>query len=194
MSVEEPCYQVMFSIRERGKVIPYPAIDHGTSVNYGFKVLKGKPEEEIALICEVQDNKYLENALISINNIATPFFSVGCEKAYNTDESGNYVKGFLEISFNNIDLVQDAHNYFQLFFDFNQFICMKKFNQPIYYLWEIEPSFFKEAQVNGFSLVIWITSGYSKDMEKTKELWGDGILFLTDYFKTVPAIPGPNIY
>lgn len=79
---------MMLTIRNRSKGVPYggsgePREDG--SANYGFKPLKGKPEEA-ARIHEVQDEEHFRAALVAINDPSTPFFTVGCEKSFNHDD------------------------------------------------------------------------------------------------------------
>lgn len=95
--------QMMLTIRNCGKGVPYggsgePREDG--SANYGFKPLKGKPEEAVQ-IPVVQDEEHFCAALVAINDPLMPFFTVGCEKSFNhDDEERHWAKGYMEFPFN----------------------------------------------------------------------------------------------
>jgi hypothetical protein len=187
---------LLLTIRNRGKGIPYggsgvPREDG--SANYGFKALKGKPEEA-ARIAEAQDNEHLKNALVAINDRDTPFFTVGCEKAFNKDDGSHWAKGYLELAFNYCDMVGDAQSYFKLFFEFNNLIVNSRFDLPVQYHFELEPAYFIDANCHGFTVAIWITTADLPTAEEAREAWGEAVNFLTDYLRQYPTRPLPTIY
>ena len=79
----------------------------------------------------------LENALIALNAPTTPFFTVGCEKAFGKNESGHWIGGYLEFAFNYAELVEDAAFYFKLFFLFNQWYWNQKQQAGVKYTFEL---------------------------------------------------------
>ena len=112
---------LILSIRNRSKAVSYSGSDQRPDggQNYGFKPLKGKLED-CALIPEVQDDAALKNALISLNQSDSIFFTVACEKSCNQHGSGYQKKGYVEVASNDGGLAINAAYYFQLFYEFNR--------------------------------------------------------------------------
>jgi hypothetical protein len=104
---------VFLSIKNGGKGIPYGGADEDRpdgSRNHGFKRLKSN-QGEIATVPEASGITALENALVALNAPASPFFTVGCEKAFGKNDSGHWISGYLEFAFNYGELVVDAGFY-----------------------------------------------------------------------------------
>lgn len=193
--MQEAAY-LLLTIRNRGKGVPYggsgvPREDG--SANHGFKALKGKPEEA-ARIPEVQDNENLRNALVAINDQSTPFFTVGCEKAFNVADGSYWAKGYLELAFNYCDVVGDAQSYFKLFFEFNSLIRDSRLHLPVQYHFELEPAHFIDGNCDGYTVAVWITTADLPTAEEAMEAWGEAVDFLTNYLKQYPPRPLPTIY
>jgi hypothetical protein len=189
---------LLLSIDFRGKPVPYPPEDHGTSVNHGFKCLKGKPEL-IADISEAQDNDNLRNALAVLNSKDTGFFTVGCEKSFNKVDAGTvekpyWAKGFLEISFNAKELVSDARHYFVLFFQFNEYVKQCRFAEDVLYEWELVGATFKDAACSGWTACTWVTTGYLATEAESREVWGKAIDFLVEFLRNVSVQSREQIY
>lgn len=183
--------EIRLTISNGGKGIPYggsgiPREDG--SANYGFKALKGKPEEA-AKIHEVQDEPHFRDALVAINDPSTPFFTVGCEKSFNQDEEGHWARGFIEVAFNYCELVDDAQWYFKLFFDFNQLVWRSRFNEPVRFHFEIESAHFLDGNCDGFSVTVWITTAFMPTAEEVREIWGKSVDFLVESLKQYQAQP-----
>lgn len=90
---------LFLSIRNRLKSIPYGASDGERpdgSKNFGFKRLKGN-REITESIPEAKDSETLQRALGRLNDVGTAFFTVGCEKSYNTHEKGFLGSGVFRI-------------------------------------------------------------------------------------------------
>lgn len=194
--MDEQQTQLMLSIRNRGKGVPYGGRGvprENGSANYGFKALKGKPEEA-ALIHEVQDDEHFRNALVAINDQNTPFFTVGCEKSFNKDDEGFWARGYLELAFNYCELVEDAKWYFKLFFDFNNHVWQNKFNEPTQYHFEMEGAHFFEGNCAGYTVAIWITTAVLPTNEEVKEVWGKSVDFLTSFLTEYQSSDLPPIY
>jgi hypothetical protein len=183
--------EMRLTIRNRGKGVPYggsgiPREDG--SANYGFKALKGK-REEAALINEVQDEPHFRDALVAINDLSTPFFTVGCEKSFNQDEEGHWAKGYIEFAFNYCELAGDAQWYFKLFFDLNHFVWQGQFNEPVRFHFELEGAHFSAGNCAGYTLTVWITTAFMPTAEEVREIWGKSVDLLVEFLKQYPAEP-----
>jgi hypothetical protein len=187
-----PMPQMLFTIKEGSKGIPYAGTgvrDDGTE-NHGFFILKGKPAEASA-IAEVQDNPPMKNALVAINDSSTAFFTAGCEKSFNHDSEGYWAKGYIEVSYNYVELASDAQHYFKLFFDFNNRIRNMRFDAPIQYHWELEAAVFTDVswQTHGFTVGVWIRTASFESQGEVQNVWAQGVDFLVEYFKGIKAFP-----
>jgi len=179
MSRPEP--KAWLAIAEHGKGIPYHGIaEYETgSTHFGFKPLKGRPEETDA-IHEVQDDPALRDTLLAFNDESTGVFTVGCEKSFNYEqENGHWAKGYIEFAINDKGLVGDAQNYFHIFFRFSQFIRQQKFSEPVIFRWELEGAEFTDANVGGFTAAVWVTVFPQATAEKVREIWAKALSILT---------------
>jgi len=181
---------LVLSIRNRTKAVPYPGsgIRADGHENYGFKPLKGRIGE-VESIPEVQDNPALSNALKALNDESGLFFTIGCEKSCNQESAGFWMRGFLEFSFNYIELVTDAQNYFKLFFDFTHLFWELPPEAVVQYHFELEGSTFTNVSVNGFTVVVWITTLPLPTEEATKKAWAWALDTLVKYLKSLPINP-----
>lgn len=186
--------QVVLTINERYKDIPYKSQTHEDgSQNFGFTVLKGKPEKA-SQIQEAKDNGHLRNIVEKLNVIDTPFFSVGCEKSFNKSEGEYWAKGYIEFSYNYEKLLKEATYYFQLFFHFNNYIKDYVARADVQYWWELQPGNFKAVNCSGFTCCVWITTGESNNMDTVKEILGASVDKLAEYLQTVRPIDLPRVY
>jgi hypothetical protein len=110
----------------------------------------------MAAIPEAQGITARKNALIALNAADSPFFTVGCEKAFGKNESGQWVSGYLEFAINYGEFVADAAFYFKLFFLFNQWYLGQQQQVGVRYNFELEGATFVDAGVSGFT----ITAGF----------------------------------
>src|ERR1700674_1461540 len=116
---------IFLTISHKHKGIPYGAVDRPDGAkNHGYKRLKGN-RELAATIPEAQKLDALKAALIRLNGEETAFFTVGCELGCTATQNGKAAAGYVELSFNFVELVNDAQHYFKLFFLFNN-----EMNQP----------------------------------------------------------------
>src|ERR1700732_1386852 len=155
---QAPTSELILSIRNRGKAIPYFGSDKRSdgSENHGFKALKGRTYD-VDLVPEVLDNAALRNAVITLNDPGTPFFTIGCEKSCNRENSGYWMKGYLEFSFNYTELVSDARYYFELFFHFNDWFHQQLQRAIVSYHFELDGAIFtNKSSAHGFTTTVWI--------------------------------------
>ena len=175
---------VTLKLSKQAKTIPYPSQERDSfkSSNHGFKVLKGKPQD-ISLIPEAKDNQHIIKALEIINDERIAFFSVGCEKAFNyKPEYGHWARGYIEFSYNAVELVKDARNYFGLFYQFNDAIWEHQFNLPVRFDWEFDRAIFTDADnQTGFSCAVWITTNDLQSAEDAKYVWQVSLDFLAGF-------------
>lgn len=173
-------YILFLTIRDYDKVVPYPGIQHASSRNYGFINVKSKPEEA-AKIVEAQDSEALKDAIVRINHADTPFFTIGCEKAFNQKDGIFWTRGFIEFAFNFCELVGDAQAYFPPFFHFNNRLLNTKFDLRVSFEWQLEGNFFKDGNCNGFSCVVWITTGDCLTDGESRKIWETSVRIVADH-------------
>lgn len=166
--------QNMLTVNERSKSIPYPAATNADSQNYGFRVLKGKPDK-VDRVKEASDLPALIGILKSLNSSASPFFSVGCEKSFNESTGGLWAKGYVEFAFNYAKLVSDAAQYFPLFFHFNKDAAAFLGSNNVQFRWDLQPAKFEAIDLAGFSCCVWITTGRHSSLEATTEIFSDAL-------------------
>ncbi|MDI1301005.1 MAG: hypothetical protein PSX71_03790 [bacterium] len=176
--------KVLLAIENRGKAVPYESEKHKDSENYGFKALKGRMAEAEE-VPEAKGFAEIISILKSINEEASPFFSVGCEKSFNKSKDGYWAKGYIEFSFNYKELIIDAVQYFPLFFHFHRYVEDFANSNSVQFLWELQPAHFIEADVDGFTVCVWITTGELKTLDAARALWLSAVKSLEGYLLTV---------
>jgi hypothetical protein len=186
----KPESSLIFSIRRHHKAIPYfgsgPRPDGAE--NYGFKTLKGRTGDA-DLIPEAQDNAAIKNALIALNDQATPFFTVGCEKSCNQQGSAYWMRGYLEFSFNYTEMASDAMFYFKLFFGFNRWFLEQPPEATVQYHFELEGAHFMDISADGYTVVVWITTVTLPTVEVTQKAWAWALHMLVIFLQTVEIDP-----
>ena len=175
--------QLRLTIDPGFKTIPYtPAVRDGGSVCHGFKPLKGRPGAEAEAIEEARDADCLKRALVDINKAETSFFTVGCEKSWNTEASGFWVKGYIEFAFNFSDLAADATSYFVAFFHFNRLLEQRSYTAPVSFHWELQGACFLDAnRSSGFTAAVWIETGVGPSAELVRQVWCGAVDILRDH-------------
>jgi len=185
--------QVVLTINEQPKEIPYPPASNAFSQNFGFRVLKGNLDK-IESIQEAEDSECIRRFLRSLNSGESPFFSVGCEKSFNQDTNGYWAKGYIEFAFNYRKLVSDATHYFPLFFHFNRYIADYIKERDVQFWWELQPARFKAANCDGFSCCIWITTGYFQSPDEARNIWESAISMLRVFVEGIMKPDAEPIY
>lgn len=193
--MQETPTSLILTIRHRGKAIPYPGVERvGVPSNYGFKPLKGIPDAG-RYIPEATDDPALSNAISSINAKGTAFFTIGCEKAFNRDESGgHWAKGYLEFAHNYPELVADARYAFAVFFNFSHELVRSRLERPVLFHWELEGARFLDATCDGFSITVWIETGTLPSRDEAVDCWEAALERLTMFLVDIPQPPGRVIY
>ena len=184
---------ITLSINNYTSSIPYPASEREDSPHDGFKPLKGRPDE-VPAIPAVQDNDALKLALAKINGSATPFFTVACRKSLNSAPEGCWVRGYIEFSFNYIDIAKDSPNYFLLFEQFNRFVLEAKFDLPVDFNFAVQGADFTDLSASGYTVCVWITTAESPAMEVSHKAWNQSVGLLADFLAGFEKPPLPAIY
>jgi len=185
--------ELILTLKNRCKAIPYvPQRRADGTVDHGFRILKGR-REEVLSIPEVQDNAALQYALAIINEEATAFFTVGCEKDLNPSPEGFWVRGYLEFSFNNAE-ASKADHYFQIFLQFNRHVWASRCDFPVQYQFEIEEADFQETGLRGFTVAVWMTTLCFSAAAEALAVWGQAVVFLADFLASIKRGPLPVMY
>jgi len=189
--------ELILTIKNRIKAIPYIPERRGDgTVNYGFRVLKGRLDQ-VSAIPEVHDSEALQYALEKINAEATAFFTVGCEKDLNAAPEGFWARGYIEFAFNASIAASDADRYFRLFFEFNQHLQHARLNLPVQYQFELEGAEFRDAGdagSRGFTVAVWITTLSFPDGAQAMNIWNRAVVCLADFLSCFERGPMPALY
>ena len=195
MKLQSPYSNSLF-ISNYGKAIPYSSskIKHPNGkINYGFKNLKVKPDL-IDTVPELSSDDALKSLVRSLNSHKTNFFSVGCFSGKVSEAEGYLYRGYIEFSFNCRTCVQDARNYFSLYFHFEQFLRRHKFAQKVKLKWMLEETHFSDVDVNGFSCAIFIFTTHCSSFEKAYYSWQKSLEMLESFLLSVQVQSHSVIY
>ncbi len=185
-------------------MFPYPP-DNGVGrddglQNYGGKLLKCDLEQ-LKEIPEIGNDPVLTDSLKMINSEESPFMSLGCSSSINQVENGYYsANGYIQISFNDKNLIQKPENYFGLFWDFNQFVLEKVNNLPVIFTWQLEhvryDSFTNPPKtiVYGLTTVIGIETDLLPDEETCRNAWNLSLKVLSDFLSATSVDLEDEIY
>lgn len=184
---------IILSLSDRTTSIPYPGTDCKDAPHGGFRMLKGRPEE-VEKIPAARDSAALKNALAKINAISTPFFTVACRMSCNGQPGTCWVRGYLEFSFNHIDIAKDSPNYFLLFEQFNRYVREANFDLPVDFNFELSNAHFAEIPFGGHTACIWITTSEFPAMDAALMAWNQSIGLLADFLGNFENPHLPAIY
>jgi len=145
--------------------------------------MKGKPEK-VESIKEAEGHPVIIEILKILNDKTSPFFSVGCEKRMNKNGTQYWMRGFIEFSYNYVELVSDATSYFPLFFHFNKDSPEFLETNYVNYWFGINPVHFKKTDTHGFSCCVYITTAEFNDENSAYSCWSSGVKYLSDYLGT----------
>lgn len=193
---KSPLYSNELSLSAHAKIIPYAAdqlIRASTNINYGFKNLKIKPSL-IETIPELADDVGLKALVEAINRKESCFFTVGCASEKIQSDQGYCRRGYLEFSWNCVSCVQDAINYFALYFHFNKSLLVKGFNQPVNLKWIIQEAAFSDAEIHGFSCAVHIETRALSSAEQAEQAWQLTLRMIDAYLATVETLQATLIY
>ncbi len=176
-----PESHIFLSVKESLKGIPYGRAERPDSTNHGFKMLRGTPNAS-ALIPEAADCDALRRAIDELNAANSPFLTVGCEKMCAKSERGWWMNGYLEFALNSRNAVGDAQNYFPLFFHFTCWMWQQQQTLPVSYVFELEPAHFIDANVDGFTVSVWVSlMSHFGSEGVARESWGAALNTLVTF-------------
>ncbi|MEM8504369.1 MAG: hypothetical protein AAF716_14595 [Cyanobacteria bacterium P01_D01_bin.1] len=195
---KSPLYSNDLTLSARAKTIPYAADCPASQaeprdINYGFKNLKIKPSL-IETIPELADDASLKAVVAAINKRESCFFTIGCSNELIQTDQGYHRQGYLEFAWNCASCIQDAINYFSLYFHFNKSLLVKGFNQPVYLKWLIQEAAFSDVEVHGFSCSIYIRTKSLSSPEQASQAWQLSLRMIDTYLSTVETLQARPIY
>jgi hypothetical protein len=195
MMAKKP-YSVGLTISHNGKGIPY--FGHGEpredgTANHGFKNLKGNPHL-LAEVPELADDPALYELVEGINKLDTGLASIGCAAWLFSDDNGHRWSGYVEFAINTAEAIEDARNYFPLFFKFDKMLHGSSFAEEVGYNWQLEPANFSPANVDGFTCTIWIYPNYQPSPEQAKEAWQRALHPLIPFLSSYPMQEGQPLF
>lgn len=189
-------YLNVLSISAVPKQVPY----EGTGIrrpdggaNFGFTNLKEHPEA-IDAIPELAADAALRSLLVTIARPETGLFAIACDSHAIADERGSRHRGYVELAFNGRDRVIDPAAYFQLFLDFDRLLRRQEFAEPVSFQWELCPTRFTEAQLDGFAVDVRVDTSYHEDSEVAYEAWTRALASLESLLGNVPVQSESPIY
>jgi hypothetical protein len=175
-------YQCVLEVMVGGKGIPYGKSQRSDgSFNYGFLPLKGRVEQ-VSEITETHDDPALGDFLRLVNDNSTGFFTVGCVSGKVEDESGHRMSGYVEVSFNDRQLVGDACNYFKVFWKFVRSLQAQNFGERVQVCWEIIGATFLDAKCDGVTARIVVNTHYMPESAAAYECWKKTLAALSIVF------------
>jgi hypothetical protein len=189
-------YLNVLSISPVAKSVPYEGtgsqrLDGGA--NYGFKNLKRNPEL-LDTIPEFESDPALRSIMAAIDSSATGLFSVACLSKTIVDDHGCRLSGYVEFALNARDEVTDAGQYFRLFHEFDRRLRQDGFAERVSFQWEICPTTFLEAEVEGFAVDVRVDTDYHPDAQAAYESWTRALAALEALLAGVPARSSAPIY
>jgi hypothetical protein len=172
-------YECFLQYVPGGKGIPYnggPRPNGDT--NHGFRSLKGLADDVIH-VPETENDPALARFLKLVNEDDTAFFTVGCVSGMVKDAQGFRMSGYVEFCINDRRHVNEATNYFHLFWGFVRSLEERNFAERVVMHWELLGATFIEKNAHGMTCTVMInthffeaeTAAYSC-WERTLELLG----------------------
>ena len=186
--------KTLLTVGHAAKGIPYIAADYADgNRNFGFTGLKGHPER-IGQIEEAKGIPSYTALLTALNATKSPFFSVGCEKTFNSDESGHWGSGFMEFAFNFAELVSDASNYFTLFYHFTHDAAPFIKAHGVQFHWIITPARFHDGPCDGFTCSVWMTTAQFATAAEARAEWDAGVDCFCAFIAETEPYGGAPLY
>lgn len=161
--------------------------------NYGFKNLKIKPSL-IETIPELSNDASLKALVEMINKRESCFFTVGCASEQVQTAEGYRHRGYLEFAWNCANCIQDAVNYFALYFHFNKSLLVKGFNQPVQLKWIIQEAAFSDVEIHGFTCAVHVETRSLSSLEQVDQVWQLSLRMIDTYLSTVDTLEPMPIY
>ena len=133
----------------------------------------------------------LKNALLTLNQKETIFFTAACEKSCNQRGSGFWKKGYVELAFNDRKLAGNAAYYFHLFYAFNHnWFWKQKHEAVVHYHFELEITNFWKQQFEAFTVTVWSYTEVMPSDERAQTAWDWALNTFVDFMRTQTLPPG----
>lgn len=184
------------AISNSGKGIPYGGIGEARadgSENHGFRLLKGSLER-LSEIPELREDDALRDLVAAINAPETGLLSVGCGSYPVVADGGHRVTGYIEFAFNSVEGITDAGNYFPMFFHFDRMLFDQKFDLNVRFNWELMGASFREVPAEGFTMTVFVNTGFHGSPDSARDTWADALGALTYFLGHIPPRSGPTLY
>lgn len=186
--------KTLLTIAPRPKGIPYAAADYEDgSQNFGFTSLRGHPER-VADVQEAKSVPCYQALLRALNAPQSPFFSVACEKAFSSDETGHWGSGYVEFAFNFAELVSDAANYFSLFYHFTYDADAYIGAHDVQFHWIVQPARFTDGSCDGFTCAVWFTTAQFATAPEARAEWDSAVNCFCEFVQATEPYRGKQIY
>lgn len=183
------------TIGHDAKAIPYSAEarHENSEQNYGFMNLKSNPAAMLEVV-ELKSDNALMRLVKVINSPDTGLMTIGCSSGFITEASDCRKTGYVEISFTTDRMVEDAQNYFPLFYHFSEALREASFDAHMHFSWELMPAHFVESGVVGFTIAINLNTGFCDTPEAAIDVWAVSTDLLASFLKTVPPMDGTPLF
>lgn len=196
-------YLNQLSVSPYAKTIPYDgdvARRENGRINHGFKNLKTHPKL-IDTVPELMADGDLMALVRSLNIDNLGFFTTGCFSQYalsspgcQIDDALGYYEGYVEFAFNCHLRVQDAKNYFSLFFYFDRFLEDINFVEPVKIDWLLGHAHFTDHNVKGFSIAIFLRTIPRPSISEAQTIWSNTLNTLGNFLNSVQPQQGTGMY
>jgi hypothetical protein len=180
--------------RGRLKGIPYEPEDRGDgNPNIGFRPLKGRPQDSNS-IPEARNEPALLYALTRLNEVCVPFFTSGCEKAYNLRGVQARPIGYVEFVHNSIAASRAEDYYWELARELEQAMTETRYELPVEFEYIVSPTRFNDHGFDGFSAATYVRSCGYLQYRVARRLWRQAVHYLTDFLCARPQATPPLFY
>lgn len=169
---------------EKEKPVPYPQDFREDSIGYGFRNLKGRPEL-VSGVPEVKTMQGMQKALRALCKEASPFFSIGCEKAVRPFGANSYIaSGYIEFAFN-FRQVAGYPNYENLHMAFENSAWFRKVPSSTKVEWAVAPVLLIDLHCRIHSCAVWISSSNCPTVGKSLKALDKSFAVLGDFLDEI---------
>lgn len=188
-------YHNDLTVSHDAKAIPYRAgvLRKDGARNFGFVNLKANPEAMLE-VAELKGDAALQHLVEAINAPETGLMTIGCSSGFVTEASGCRKTGYVEISFATDQMVEDAQNYFPLFYHFSRALSDAHFDAHVHFSWDLMPARFVESDVDGFTIAINVNTGFCETPQEAVDIWNVSTQFLATFLNSVPPMDGGPLF
>jgi len=121
-------------------------------------------------------------------------FSVGCESGEVSEKQGFRRSGYIEFAINSKSHVQDAANYFSIFFHFDRLLANTKFSHGVQFNWQLQGATFIDCNTSGYTCTVFVNTHFCANSLMAGQSWSAALAALAQLLSAVPAYKGEAIY